>query len=308
MGFGGALMWTALARNLKRAYPEKKIGFVYRRSYRDFKKGRDYRDKIIFKNNPEISFIWGSFVFEKLRWFFSESKWLIVDMERPEYKYWTDNTPEKIAYRQDGHAIEMMCRVHGIQAPELQPTLCLTRREKRRADQVLRERDLKSGHYLCIEPCDPPPDGLNKAWFWDRWESYVIKCQEYFRENAMDWKIVQLGAPEGSQMPGVVSLKGDLSFRESGEVLRQSAGLICYEGGLVHLARAMNTSAVVLISAFMPRGVASYPGNWNLYHEIECQSCGLKTPCPIDRECMRRISVEDVWSATEVMIEKFRKA
>ena len=36
MGFGGALIWTGLAYNLKKRYPDKNVILLYEKSWRDF--------------------------------------------------------------------------------------------------------------------------------------------------------------------------------------------------------------------------------------------------------------------------------
>jgi lipopolysaccharide transport system ATP-binding protein len=71
--------------------------------------------------------------------------------------------------------------------------------------------------------------------------------------------------------------------------------------GPVHIAAAAGTPAVVIFGGFEHPVGSSYPGNIDLFTQLPCSPCWLKTPCPYDRECLRRISPEAVLKAAHTL-------
>ena len=67
---------------------------------------------------------------------------------------------------------------------------------------------------------------------------------------------------------------------------------------------AVKKTCIVLISAWEPEELNAYQGNINLYSKIDCANCGLKVPCPIERECMKRITTDDVFDSFLKYTEK----
>ena len=74
--------------------------------------------------------------------------------------------------------------------------------------------------------------------------------------------------------------------------------------GPTHIAAAVQTPAVIILGGYEVAGNAHYEGNRTLTTAIECSPCWLKTPCPIDRACLRQIepetveqSIRDLWAS-----------
>ena len=120
----------------------------------------------------------------------------------------------------------------------------------------------------------------------------------------LPWGIVPVGAPGGKILKGVVNITGKSTFREAAGILENSFIFISYVGGLTHLAATVEKTCIVLMSAWEPEELTVYPENINLYSKIDCANCGLKVPCPIERECMKRITTDDVFNSFLKYIEK----
>ncbi len=89
-------------------------------------------------------------------------------------------------------------------------------------------------------------------------------------------RVVQLGAADDEAIAGVhADLRGRTSLRQAAALLRGAACHVGTEGGLVHLARAMEVRSVV---AFGPtsRDFLGYPDNCNLV-EDDCTGCWWTT-------------------------------
>lgn len=283
MGYGGALMWTALGRNLKQTYPDKKVLFIYKKANPDF---------IIYDNNPDIDKMLSKYKYFFLKSKFNQKDWIIVDMDNSQLQYWEKDDKKRVIYKSGKHAVEWAAEYFKIKNISLKPVLRLTDKELKKVDELLATHNLKGRDFLVIEPNSKKSFAPNNGWFWDRWQKLADLL------NKKGQVIVQLG-PEGLPvLSGAVNLTGKTSFREAVGLIGRAKLFIGYSGGLMHGARAMDVKAVILASGFEPLELANYPQNLNIYKEIDCAPCGLKTPCPYGRKCMQKITVEEVYNST----------
>ena len=303
MGFGGALIWTGIAYNLKKKYPEKEIIFIYKKSLRAYLKRKSVSDHTIYLENKSISFI-----YDKLSWFFKKFHYkkediIIVHMDDPVYHYWNRSTREKVYYKEGMHAIQIACNCFNISNAALKPELNLSKNEENNAKQIMQKFNLFKTKYICIEPHAKKDFTPNKEWFWDNWIELVQNLNIFFEKKGYEIKIVQIGVSTEKVLKNVLDLTGTTSFREAAYILQHSLMFIGYMGGLVHLNKSVGKKSVVLVSAFEPLELATYPDDINLYTDIECKNCGLKIPCPKNRQCMKEIKVNDVFNSIVKMFD-----
>jgi ADP-heptose:LPS heptosyltransferase len=100
-----------------------------------------------------------------------------------------------------------------------------------------------------------------------------------------------------SATPNYMDLRGRTDLRELVACIAAADILVAPVSGPVHIASAVRTPAVVILGGYEQPENAAYSGNTILYTPIECSPCWLKTACPIDRECLRRISPQRVQEA-----------
>ncbi|MBN1392860.1 MAG: hypothetical protein JW947_08675 [Sedimentisphaerales bacterium] len=302
MGLGGALIWTGLAYNLKRKWPGKKVIFLYERPLRDCIFRKPHPDHIVYRNNSDIDYIFDRAIWRFKKREFNLNDVITVDMTNPAYLYYEKDTTKKIFYKTGRHAIQIACDVHNIPDAELQPRIKLSEEEIDRANRLLESYGLLPNRYICIEPHSKKEFTPNKAWFWENWQQLVDLINIYIRENNFNCKLVQVGLPACKVLSGVVDLTGKTTFRETTQVLKRAVTFISYVGGLTHLSRAVGKKSIVLVSAWEPLELASYPDDINFYTNIDCKNCGLKIPCPINRKCMQQITVEQVFEAVKSVL------
>jgi len=305
MGLGGALIWTGLAYNLKNKWPSKKIIFLYERSLCNCIFRKPHPDHIVYQNSNDIDYI-----FDHIAWHFKKGKLnfqdaIIVDMANPAYFYYERETTERIFYKTGRHAIQIACDVHNIPNAKLQPRIKLSEKEISRANSLLKSQNLLTNQYICVEPHAKREFTPNKAWFWESWQRLVDLINQYIRDNNLACKLVQIGLPTDEVLDDVVDLTGKTTFRETAQILKGSIAFISYIGGLTHLSKAVGKKNIVLVSAWEPLELASYPDDINFYTDIECKNCGLKIPCPINRKCMSAITVEQVFEAVKSVLKEF---
>jgi ADP-heptose:LPS heptosyltransferase len=104
----------------------------------------------------------------------------------------------------------------------------------------------------------------------------------------------------GTQWSGpVLNVCGRLTPRESAAAIRHAMLYIGHDGGPMHLASAVGTTCVAVFSA------RSKPGVWYpygaqhrvLYHRTACFGCALETCVKYKSECIRSITVDEVYDA-----------
>lgn len=100
--------------------------------------------------------------------------------------------------------------------------------------------------------------------------------------------------------PRAVSLAGMLSLKESAAVLQQAGLLVSNDSGPVHIAAAVGARTVVIFGRnkaglsqvrWKPLG----EGHRLIQKDVGCQVC-LAHLCPIEFECLKAVTVEEVFS------------
>jgi len=96
-------------------------------------------------------------------------------------------------------------------------------------------------------------------------------------------------------------------MRDLSELVRVIAGykvVVCAEGGISHIAKAVGTPAVVIYGGFAKPEWNGYEDQTNLCNEMHCSYCYHPRECVEDpeRRCLREISIQQVLEAvTEVL-------
>jgi ADP-heptose:LPS heptosyltransferase len=137
----------------------------------------------------------------------------------------------------------------------------------------------------------------NKNWFPDRFDSVSHQLRNNFR-------IVQLGPSSDPPLESDLDLRGRVNPRQAAAIIASCVAIICQVGYLMHAAAAVGTPAVVIYGGFESPIESGYDFNENLFSNISCSPCWLTTKCPYDRECMNKISVEEVLKALEQLLFK----
>ena len=73
--------------------------------------------------------------------------------------------------------------------------------------------------------------------------------------------------------------------------------VICAEGGISHIARAVNTHAIVIYGGFAKPEWNGYQNHINISNSVVCSYCYNSFPCPaniISRKCLKDISIQHV--------------
>lgn len=117
-----------------------------------------------------------------------------------------------------------------------------------------------------------------------------------------DLRWAQIGTAGSPLLPGVANFL-DRPVRESAGLLRASRLFLGLEGGLMHLARAVDRPAVVVYGGAVTPELSTYDTQVALTRRPDCSPCFTSdvrmTPCPHARKCLIEIGVGEVVAALD---------
>jgi ADP-heptose:LPS heptosyltransferase len=183
--------------------------------------------------------------------------------------------------------IAEMCRLAGITGEiELRPWLYLSGAERARGRLAERQIVMHSSGLSAGFPMG------NKEWFPERFQSVADQLAKQFT-------VIQLGSPRDPPLRGARDLRGKTTLRESAAIVAAARVVVCQVGFLMHLARAVDTRAVVLFGGVEDPAITGYAANENLTTPVDCAVCWMPGNCPHDRKCMTAITADRVVLAAE---------
>jgi hypothetical protein len=185
------------------------------------------------------------------------------------------------------HIIALMCQSCGISGPvTLRPYLFLSDQERAAGRIAPKQIALHSSGQSAFSAMK------NKEWLPERLQAVVHALRG-------DYTLVQLGSDDDPPLDGCLDLRGRTSMRESAAIIANSVLLLGQVGFLMHLARAVDRPAVIVYGGRELPWQSGYSCNTNLVTELPCSPCWRWNACdnPIQRECMRRIGVDEVVAA-----------
>lgn len=234
----------------------------------------------LFENHPDVA--WTAPYSPELAGALS-----LLGVPRRRLKYHDYDPAEDRSVGPPGHFVELMCRSVGLPPMEDPiPRVFLTREE---LGSIGGERPRIAVQSSALSAAFSI---RNKDWYPERMQAVVDR----FRDRA---EIVQLGLASDPPLQGVTDLRGRTSVREAAIVLARSSLFVGMATFLMHLARAVDTPSVVVYGGREDPAVSGYAVNRNITTAMECSHCWLWNRCPYDRECMQRISADDVVAAVE---------
>ena len=97
---------------------------------------------------------------------------------------------------------------------------------------------------------------------------------------------------------------GEMTFAHLKGMIRRAALMLCNDTGPRHLAIAYHVPVVVIMGPTDPAVTASdYQKTTIVRQSVPCAPCYLRT-CPLDHQCMRRITPEQVVTAAEELVQR----
>ena len=158
---------------------------------------------------------------------------------------------------------------------------------------------------ICIQSTSATYWTPNKQWPVKRLQKVVLEICKHSR-------VIQLGAVGDIPLDGAEYLCGKTSLREAASILANSKLFVGMEGGLMHLARAVDTRSVIIYTGFITPAYSGYHINFNLLGAQEKANypCWNREKCNCD--CAERVTVPMVlngidWALSQPVLDKHWK-
>lgn len=332
MGFGGNLIWTSVLAEICKhdgapvmvcAIPSLSdllSGCVYNRSH-------SFTDDVVFRGNPDVAFpsttvksifeqildislrvtlktptlreAYEDWVFKKAERIFHNGgpHYVHIDMQR--HSYASHQTRRKTFWKK-GRAEQAIAASFSIKNTPSIPKLYFEENEHEHVQKLLSAATL-TGSFIVIEP-DTNCDwfGELRAWPLSRWQAVC----DTLSETHADIPIVQIGLGRLGIISGAIDLTNKTSFREAALVIKQASLFMGTEGGLMHVARAVDAKALILWGGITLPEFIGYPEHQTtLCKYVDCAPCGNAGWCDQAHKCMNNISIEDVTKAALALLK-----
>ena len=144
---------------------------------------------------------------------------------------------------------------------------------------------------LCSNGVDVQHRGLKQTKLWDGWEELI---------PLLPLPLVQVGTDHDAYIHGAIDLRGQTSLPQLFNVIKRAAGIVCTEGGIMHLGYALDAPNVFVIRGPTRGKLFEYPGHHFIDSYI-CEVCWSSTDewyahCPkhLESACMKSITPERV--------------
>lgn len=282
MGLGGYILWTAVAREVHRQTGRRVV--LTNRVFGRLPWPRKVLTDEVFQHHPAVAAN-------------PEDEAAPVQelrLDNRKANYWTRITKDRIDYKPDAHAIEIACAAYGVSRPEIRCEVHLTEAELAAGRRRL--EDL--GPFVAVEPHTKDSFTVNKRYGLSRWQEVADALK------AAGLTLVQVGEGGKPLLDGVKDATELSSIRETAAVLQQADLLVAPEGGLMHLANAVGTRAVIVYGGYVSPKLTGYAENVNLFTDLPCAPCGLRRSCLRGRrECLERIRPAEVCEAALALLD-----
>ena len=241
----------------------------------------------LFKGNPDIRFSFHEDRRKSLESLFGKALiWRLGSY----FNRMLENNEVKIIYPfpcANRHLMDGMADELGIELldSERKPFVYLTEYEKNESGWA---RD-----HVVVQSTSTSYWTLNKGWIEGRMNELTARIR------ARGLNVIQLGDAKDEKLDDVIDMRGKTGLRESAAILSNAKLLIGLEGGLAHLARAVNCPAIIIYTGYTKPVETGYSENINIRSDKAGESCWKREYCDHCRISAGDISVENVFSEFE---------
>ncbi len=144
---------------------------------------------------------------------------------------------------------------------------------------------------IIIEPIVKRPSSLGKDWGFNKWADVAR-----ILNSLTDKPIIQLSNNLACKTLPFASLINTPTFWHAAVAIERSFIVLTPEGGMHHMAGALNKSAIVIFGGFVHPNITGYSNHINLYVDIEGSPCGNYNTCGHCKKALSMITVDNVIS------------
>ena len=150
--------------------------------------------------------------------------------------------------------------------------------------------------------------GPAKRWFPDRFAAVADRLSESFPMQGIilgskaDWETAEEVRKAANTK--LINLAGKTNLLEAIYLISQCRLFLSNDSGLMHIAGALNIPTVAIFGSTNPITTSPAGNKTTIVHQnVSCSPC-LEETCPTDFRCMKLISVENVFTAAQNILNK----
>lgn len=321
---GDVLLATPTIRAIKAARPDVRVTMMVNRGTEDLLFENPDVDEIVIVDKGSLLAQWRFIVGLRRRRF--DTVIDLTDGDRSAFLSWVSGAPVRIGF-DDDHRWRGNCYTQvvqpasaprhridrdlgtlkpiGVQASVTDPHLSLTPDEENDADHLLDQLGVQRSQPMVI--LQPGARYWFKAWPPERFAELADRvateygCQVLIGGSQQDGELAQQIRQMAKRSP--IIMAGRTTIRQFAAIAKKSVLFVGNDSGAMHIASAVGTPVVAL---FGP----SNPCEWGprggpvvvLYKGLDCRSCFHPTCTRGEENCMRLITVQEVFAAVRQIL------
>jgi len=185
------------------------------------------------------------------------------------------------------HIAEQMADKAGVALPrDWRPILSARAPAERHSNLIVLQNSCRGARYAAD----------TKEWPQERWRELVTRLTP-------DFELVQIGSSVDPPLPRTRDLRGQTTLHGAAELIAGSRCFLGLESGLMHVAAAVGTPAVIIYGGRTRPHETGYAFNHNITRAPDCAGCALNTGCSNGMICMD-IPVSEVETAVRDAMNK----
>ena len=316
---GDVVMSTPTLKVIRERHPEAHITAMCQSNVADllianpnldkiwsYKKPKGLKEKIdIIKALREKEFDLGILLrnsFSSALWFFGGNVKSRIGFASDCRSLLLTNAVDFPKNRKCQHLVFTYLSLLGEKTKNPSPELHVTEQEKEIAKQVLKEHGwMPNQKIIGISP--GAAFGTAKRWLPERFRKLSEKLT-----NEDDVKIICLGhtseiplSKEICQSHKIINLVGKTSLRELLAFISICDAFLANDSGPMHIAAALKRPLVAIFGPTDEKVSRPYPKGVVIHKHLDCSPCHLRE-CPRSNECMKAISVEEVYQELKKLV------
>lgn len=330
---GDIILTTPLIEAIKKKDPDAKIDYLVKKEFAEILRGNPHLNRIIpFDSKGLDKGLSG--LLSKIKDLRKEGYSHIIDIHNtPRSRIISGLIPGTITLRYNKQALKRRLlrwgfkvnTVHtidaylgalaplgppGIEEGDKCPRIYLEKKEKEKAEQLLKENGLDQAKVLL---------GINAGAKWPTkmWPKERFIAVTKKTADELGAKVLIFGGPEESELSediaveigeAALSIAGKTSLKESAALIAKCTLFLSNDSGPMHMATAVGVPVVALFGptvqafGFSPKGKSIV-----IEKELDCRPCSLhgSIQCPKGHfECMNLIDVDTVFEALKTLLVK----
>ena len=322
---GDVLLATPTVRAIKAARrPDVRVTMLVNRGTEDVLSGNPDMDEIVILDKGSLAAQWRLIAGLRRRRF--DTVIDLTDGDRAAFLSWISGAPVRIGFN-DEHRWRGRCYTHvvqpapgvrhridrdlealkplSIQAGSKDLQLWLTPEEANSADQLLDQLGVQRSQSIVL--LQPGARFWFKAWPPERFAELADRltsqygCQVLIGGSRQESDLAEQIRQMAKSRP--IIMAGRTTIKQFAAIAKKSALFVGSDSGAMHIASAVGTPVVALFGPSSPREWGPRGGPVEvLYKDLDCRSCFHPTCTRGEQNCMRLITVHEVFAAAQRLL------